>query len=154
MTKPSNETSGAPDPTLPPPVLSPPPAGWGLRWGAILRDIALLFLLTSAGGFVVGMVTGGPQRNPQTFMIALAVTNILLMAIGFTIVGILAAPNRWPHLALVAVGAWLTGLVGVAAGATTLPAWLGGAIFVAVLAVLGGWISHVFRRDAPRPEER
>jgi hypothetical protein len=59
------------------------------------------------GGFVAGLATGGSSRDPQRYMLAIAASNFLLGAVGFTISGCLAPVSRWRHLVHVAVGVWL-----------------------------------------------
>jgi hypothetical protein len=138
--------------TPPPPIVqSPPSTDRGLRIGPIIRDVVVVWVLTGMGGFVAGVATGGQARDAQRYMLALAVPNVLLGTVAFTISGLLAPGNRWRHLAFVAVGAWLTSLFNVAFFGVSMPQWIGGAIFMAVVMGIGGGISYVLKRDNETP---
>src|SRR5436190_18303842 len=83
------------DTTTPPPIVqSPPPTEQPVRIGPIIRDVVIVWTLTAMGGFVAGVATGGPQRDPQRFMLAVAFSNFLLGSVAFTVVGCLAPPDR------------------------------------------------------------
>jgi hypothetical protein len=136
------------DTTIPPPIgQPPPPTAQGLRVGPIVRDVVIVWVLTAMGGAVAGVATGGPQRDPQRFMLAVAVSNFFLGTVAFTITGCLAPPGRWRHLGFVALGAWFTSLINVVFFGVSIPQWIGGAIFMAVVMGIGGGISYAFRRD-------
>ena len=126
---------------------TPPPTEQRLRIGPIIRDVVIVWVLTAIGGFVAGIATGGPQRDAQRFMLAVAASNLLLGTVAFTIAGCLAPPGRWCHLAIVAAGAWLTSLLNVMFFGVGVAQWTGGAIFMAVIMGIGGAISYVFKRD-------
>jgi hypothetical protein len=134
--------------TTPPPIVqTPPPTEQRVRVGPIIRDVAIVWVLTAMGGFVAGIATGGLQRDAQRFMLAVAVSNLLLGTVAFTIAGCFAPPRRWRHLAIVAVGAWLTSLINVMFFGVGIAQWIGGAIFMAIIMGIGGAISYVFKRD-------
>ena len=133
--------------TTPPPTIEPqPPTGQQVRVGPIIRDIVIVWLLTLIGGFISGFATGGPERNPQQFILAAAASNFLLGTVAFTIVGCLAPPERWRHLGFVAIGAWFTSLINVLFFGVTVPLWIFGAIVMAIIMGLGGAISYVFKK--------
>jgi hypothetical protein len=135
------------DTTTPPPIVQPPPpTEQPVRIGPIIRDVVIVWVLTAMGGFVAGVAAGGPQRDPQRFMLAVAFSNLLLGSVAFTVVGCLAPPGRWRHLCIVALGAWFTSLINVALFGVTIPQWIGGAIFMAVIMAIGGGVSYVFKR--------
>jgi hypothetical protein len=110
--------------------------------------VAIIFILTAMGGFVAGVATGGPSRDAHRSMLAIVASNLLLGTLGFTISGCLAPPGRWRHLLLVAAGAWLASLINVAFFVLSLPQWIGGAIFIAIMMGFGGALSYVFKRDS------
>ena len=114
-----------------------------IRYGAVVRDVLIVWLLTSIGGFVVGLAVGTTQ-SPR-FMLAVAASNILLGTVAFIIVGCLAGEGRWKHLAVVALLVWLIGVVNLAFG-VTLVQWFFGFIPLAVVMGLGGGIAHLIRR--------
>lgn len=133
--------------TTPSPTTEPkPPTDQQVRVGPIIRDIVIVWLLTGIGGFVAGIATGGPDRNPQQFIFAAAASNFLLGTVAFTIVGCLAPPERWRHLGFVAIGAWFTSLINVLFFGVTVPQWIFGAIVMAIIMGFGGAISYVFKK--------
>jgi hypothetical protein len=135
------------DTTPPPPVVQPPPSiNRRVRIGPVIRDIVIVWLLTAMGGFVAGVATGGPQRDAPRFMLAVIASNFLLGSVAFTIAGCLAPPGRWRHLGFVALGAWLTSLINVVFFRFTIPQWISGAIFMAIIMGVGGAISYLFKR--------
>ena len=136
------------DTTTPGPIVQPPPpTEQRVRIGSIIRDVIIVWVLTAMGGFVAGVATGGPQRNAQRFMLAVMVSNLLLGTVAFTIVGCRAPPGKWRHLAFVALGAWFTSLINVVFFGVTIPQWIGGAMFMAIIMAIGGGTSYVFKRD-------
>jgi hypothetical protein len=117
--------------------------------GPIVRDVAIVWVLTSIGGFVVGfataLATGGPPKDMQRYMLAIAASNLLLGTVAFTVVGCLAPQARWRHLGLVAVAAWLTSLINVGLFGVSIRQWFLGATSMAIIAGIGGAISYVFK---------
>lgn len=135
------------DTTTPPPIVqSPPPTEEAVRLGPIIRDVVIVWVLTAMGGFVVGVATGGPQRDLERFLLGAMVSNLVLGTVAFTIAGCLAPPPRWRHLGFVALGTWITSLVNVFFGVTIVQ-WIGGAVFTALIMGLGGAMSYLFKRD-------
>ena len=132
----------------PPTSPSSPPQSGDVRIGSIIRDVVIVWVLTAMGGFVAGMATGGPQQDPNRFLIAVAISNLLLGTVAFTIAGCLAPGRRWIHLCLVALGAWLTSLINVIFFGVTLPQWISGAFFLAIIMGVGGGLSYLFKRGA------
>ena len=117
-----------------------------IRVAPIIRDIVIVWLLTGIGGFIAGFATGGPERDPQQFILAAAASNFLLGTVAFAIVGCLAPPDRWRHLGFVAIGAWFTSLINVLFFGVTVPQWIFGAIVMAIIMGFGGAISFVFKK--------
>jgi len=68
---------------------------------------------------------------------------ILLGALGFCIAGCLTKVDRFKHLGMVFLGAWVTGLINVTIG-QPLSTWLASSVSVAYMAILGGWLACVF----------
>jgi hypothetical protein len=126
---------------------TPPPTEQRVHIGPIIRDVVIVWVLTAMGGFVAGIATAGPQRDAQRFMLAVAVSNLLLGTVAFTIVGCLAPPPRWRHLAIVAAGAWLTSFINVVFFGVGIAQWIAAAIFIAIIMGIGGALSYVFKRD-------
>lgn len=89
---------------------------------------------------MIGCISGLSLSGRATINV-IAVSNVIMSIIGFTISGLRAPEgNRWPHLALVAVGAWLSGLINLLFGISLLT-WACGSIFVAITMGIGGAIS-------------
>jgi hypothetical protein len=125
----------------------PPPTEPRMRVGLIVRDVVIVWVLTAIGGCVAGVATGGPGRDAQQYVAALAISNILLGTVAFTIAGCLAPPGRWRHLGFVALGTWIGSLINVVFLDFTIWQWLGGAILLVVMMAIGGGISYVLKRD-------
>ena len=123
-----------------------PPTKQPVRIGPIIRDAAIVWVLTAIGGFVIG-VSGGSHGNPQRHQAALAISNFLLGTVAFTIAGCLAPRPRWNHLAYVALGAWLTGLINVIFFHVTIPQWMFSALFTGIIMGVGGGLSYIFKKD-------
>jgi len=129
----------------------PLPAPTGLSIGGVIRDVVIVLVFTFIGGLVIGIAIGssGGPKNPSAMALALAVSNILMSTIGFTISGCLARGPRWRHLAIVALGVWAFSLVNVFITGMTFTTWLGAGIFIAVAMGLGGGLSYIFKRSRP-----
>ena len=127
-------------------VQPPPPTRQPLRFGPIIRDVAIVWVLTALGGFVAG-VAGGSHSDPKRVQVALVVSNFFLGTVAFTISGCLAPQPRWNHLAYVALGAWLTSIINVIFFHVTVPQWMSSALFIGIVMALGGGISYLFKKD-------
>jgi hypothetical protein len=119
-----------------------------VRVGPIIRDVALVWLLTAMGGFVAGIASSKASRAAQESIMAQAVSNFLFGTVAFTIAGCLAPRPRWRHLAFVAVGAWFASLINVVFFGVSIPEWIAGAVVMALIMGLGGAISHVLKKEA------
>jgi FtsH-binding integral membrane protein len=116
-----------------------------LRPGPILRDIAIVFVLTFFGGCMVGSLSATRGHEGPPSVLLLAASNLALGTIGFTLSGVMAPPsNRWLHLTWVAFGAWLTGLINVVMGMPVMQ-WAVGILFVMAMMGVGGLLSMLFR---------
>jgi hypothetical protein len=111
------------------------------RFGPILRDVAILWVLTGMGGFVAGFATQGIARSS-----AAAIANLFFGTVGFTISGCLAAAPRWQHLVNVALFTWFTSLINVFFG-LPLEQWLWGMFFFPLVMAIGGGLSYLFKRS-------
>lgn len=142
--EPAKENQQIPIDTTTPPA----PTDQRTRFWPIIRDVIIVWVLTSLGGFVVGVASSGKASHdtPQS-LTALAVSNFLFGTVAFTIAGCLTPLKRWRHLRFVAVGAWFASLINVVFFGVTIPQWIGGAIFMAIIMGLGGAISFVLRRE-------
>jgi hypothetical protein len=118
------------------PALPPPPLhDQRLRIGPIVRDVAVLCVLTAFVGFMTDS------------LIAAAISNLILAIIGFTISGCLASPRRWRHLSWVAFGVWLVHFKNVLFFDFSIRQWVGGGLIIAVMMCVGGGLSYVFKRN-------
>ena len=123
----------------------PPPTEQPVRFGPIIRDVVIVWVLTAIGGFLVGLAsraTGGSMSG------VLVVSNLLLGTVAFTIVGCLAPPPRWRHLGYVALGTWLTSIINVLFFHVAIPHWIASAFFIAIIMSIGGGISFLLKKDA------
>lgn len=119
----------------------------GGRVVPVIRDVILVWFFTGVGGVATGITARVLELTPLQGMLILAASNFLLGTVAFTIVGCIAPPDRWRHLGLVALGAWFTSLINVLFFGVSIPQWIGGAIFTAIIMAMGGAISYIFKRD-------
>lgn len=136
-------------PTSPPSVAAvgrQQPCSSHLRFGPILRDVAILWVLTGLGGFVVGVAAHPQSIQAAAASPALQLSNLLFGTVGFFISGCLAKGNRWKHLGCVAFFTWLTSVVNNVFFGLPLEEWLWGALVFPLLAGVGGGLSHLFKR--------
>jgi GYF domain 2 len=120
------------------------------RSSLIVRDVIITWGLSLVGGFIAGAVTYRGTADDR--LMAVIVSNILSGIAGFCISGCLVAGkmgNRWHHLGYVALGVWLSGVINIFLGFATLGTWLGGIPVTAVLMLLGGGLSFLFKKEGP-----
>lgn len=132
-----------------PVTLSSPEAEKRIRFLPIIRDFLLIQLLTGMGGFVVGVATGGPERDPTRYQDGLNVATVLLSTLGFTISGVLAHERRWRHLVTVSLLVWLSDIYMVFFG-TSVTKWILNIVFVGIMVGLGGAASYLFKRNSSK----
>jgi len=113
-----------------------------LRWLILIRDVAIVWGLTFVGGFIVGVSEVEGSRK----LLAIATSNILLGTIAFSIVGCLTPTQRFRHLFVVALGAWLTSVFNVLGGAASVVRWLFSVVILLITAGAGGGLSFLFVR--------
>jgi hypothetical protein len=116
-----------------------------IRWGAVLRDVVIIWILTALAGFVVGF-TSPPEANR---MMGYALANLIFGSVGFTISGCMAKIGRWKHLLVVAIGVWIVGLINIFIVPINLTQWFFGFIFIVFIMAIGGGLSYLF---APTPK--
>jgi len=124
----------------------------GSTVGSVARDLAILWALTFAGGFVIGFASSVAQPNPILYFWLLFGANLVLGAVGFTISGVLARGPRWRHLAIVAVAYWVSSLANIYLTGMLVQQWLFGAIWVAAMMGVGGALSFVFKPSGQSPK--
>jgi len=117
-----------------------------MNWRALLRDVVLLFLLTGVGGFLFGFFAAAGGTEPSIPL--LAVINVGLMIVGFSISGSLTRIRRVWHLFAVATLTWVLSLVNLLFG-TAPQEWLLSGIGVLFSCAVGGAISALLFRAAP-----
>jgi len=111
-----------------------------MRWGAIIRDVIIIWILTALAGFVVG-ITGAEGNR---YVLGIAFANLIFGTVGFCISGCLSKSNRWKHLNIVALGVWLVGLINVSIIPITIISWFFGIIFIYIMMGIGGGLSCIF----------
>ena len=118
-----------------------------IRWGAVIRDVVIIWILTALAGFAIG-ITSTPGSN---LMLGYAFANLFFGSVGFTISGCMAKVGRWKHLFVVAIGVWIVGLINIIIAPIGIKEWLFGFIFIALMMAIGGGLSYLF---APTPKSR
>jgi len=97
------------------------------------------------GRIYVGSASTSGHNSPL-YIYSLALSNGLLLTIGFTISGCLAVENRWRHLAFVGAIVWLVSIFNVIFFGLTFIQWAASVIAIAIFALIGGGISLLFKR--------
>jgi hypothetical protein len=118
-----------------------------IRWGAVLRDVIIIWILTALAGFVIGF-TSPPKDN---FMMGYALANLVFGSVGFTISGCMAKVGRWKHLFIVAIGVWIVGLINIIIAPINIMQWFFGFIFIVLIMAIGGGLSYLF---VPTPKSK
>jgi FtsH-binding integral membrane protein len=119
-----------------------------MDWKAIARDTLIIIVLTGIGGFIVGLSgSSGPSA-----LVAIAVSNILFMSVGFTISGAIVKKERFRHLFKVAVCLWVFSLINVFFG-FALVEWVFSFVSILIAMGLGGTFSFVFARKQNKDSE-
>jgi TPR repeat protein len=111
----------------------------------ILRDVIIVTVLSSLGGFIVGFASTSGHNSPL-YIYSLALSNSLFLTIGFTISGCLAVENRWRHLAFVGAIVWVVSIFNVVFFGLTFIQWAASVVAIAIFALIGGGISLLFKR--------
>jgi FtsH-binding integral membrane protein len=113
-----------------------------IRPGAVARDVAIIWVLTLIGGFIVGIST---PLGTTRFMIGIAVSNTILTTIAFIIIGCLVGENRWKHMTIVTVATWLVSAFNIFLGVGPTQ-WFFSIIAMFLFMGIGGGISYLFRK--------
>ncbi len=116
-------------------------SGKGVNIWTVVRDVLIINMLTFIGGVIVVLASDQPGFSSPRYVLGLAAANILFGTVGFIIVGYLAKGNRWRHLAYVAIGAWLFGLVNVFFGPANFIQWFFSVFSIGIMMVVGGGLS-------------
>ena len=110
---------------------------------AIIRDVIIVWIFTTAGGFLVGFAALNASLGELVF--ALGLSNTILATIAFCISGCMIQEDRWKHLAIVAIFAWLTSIVNVIMELFTIGDWIFSIVWIFVWAGLGGGLSFIIK---------
>ncbi len=110
-----------------------------IAWGHVLRDAVIVFVISFIGGFIAGFV-GAMAGNPILTGTLLDILNPLFVLAAFVYVSRHAPAERWKHLILVAIGAWLISLVQIPFGFISAGGWTISLIPILVLMAIGGWL--------------
>jgi len=111
----------------------------------ILRDALIVVVLRGLGGFLVAAATACSD-DPKSIQV---VAQVLLMAVGFCIAGVLVKESRFKHLALVAVAVWLVSALNILMADLTVVLWIKGILPTGVAMLLGGGASMLLARRSP-----
>jgi FtsH-binding integral membrane protein len=120
------------------------------KWiGKQLHETRLIIVvLTGIGGFIVGLSgSSGPSA-----LVAIAVSNILFMSVGFTISGAIVKKERFRHLFKVAICLWIFSLINVFFG-FSLMEWVFSFVIILIAMGLGGTFSFIFSRKQNKESE-
>lgn len=108
----------------------------------IIRDVAIVWILTFLSGFVVGFAMANGVLDPSRIQLGAAASNLVFGIVGFTIVGVFTKADRFKHMTKVVFVLWLLGLVNVylvqGFGFTQ---WMLSLVFIFVAMAIGGVIS-------------
>lgn len=121
-----------------------------IQWRRVLRDVGIVVLFSFLGGLVVGLAGTDPQRT----VIAIGASNVLFGIVAFTIVGCLTPTDRFRHLAVVAIVAWLVAALNVVFFGVPAGLWMAGILVVFLTALIGGGISLLIVRPVQHQDSR
>ena len=110
------------------------------RWRDVLRDVAIIWVLTFTGGVVAARVGTGPKAP------VLVMSNLITGVIAFTFIGCLTPVRRFRHLLVVAFAAWLSGLLNVLLFGNSIVAWIVSVVYLTLVMIVGGLLSYLFKR--------
>jgi hypothetical protein len=111
-----------------------------IRWKALIRDVIVIYALTSLAGFILGFAAG----TNEVPMDAVGLANILFSAVGFTISACAAKQNRFRHLVHVGIAVWLFSAFNMLYTRMNVVHWVF-TIIPATIALLAGWgLSYLF----------
>ncbi len=113
----------------------------------VMRDTIVILCLIFIGTFVFVAILGaaGAQKLPVN---AIAASNILLGAIGFTISGLSTKANRFTHMLKVALLVWLIGSMNVIFLQTTVSQWFSSIPFILIMMGAGIGVSYMISKYA------
>ena len=122
-----------------------------MRWGIVIRDVLIIFVLTAVGGFLIGFFSA--QAGISASVALVGMSNIATSVIGFAISGALTRADRLRHLLVVALGVWLLSLVNLAIGVSVVQ-WILGGLVILLACGIGGGIAALLFRPQPSSEMR
>jgi GYF domain 2 len=133
-------------PTLPPELPTKEKRLWQrVNW----RFVLIAFIAIQAITFVVAFIFGA-LHNP----VGVVVSSLILTFAGLAVVGCITPKDRWVNIALVAFSCWISSLVMVPFGTTTLSRWalsvVWYAVFVGFAGVVSLLISALIKWSRPR----
>lgn len=113
----------------------------------VMRDTIVILCLIFISTFVFVAILGaaGAQKLPVN---AIAASNILLGAIGFTISGLSTKANRFTHMLKVALLVWLIGSMNVIFLQTTVSQWFSSIPFILIMMGAGIGVSYMISKYA------
>jgi hypothetical protein len=120
-----------------------------MNWKIIIRDVLIIWVLTSLGGFFVGLGAGAAHIKPPIEAIGLA--NIICGTIGFGLIGCLTPHNRLKHLLIIGALTWITSVVNVIFFGVIILYWFLGLISILLMLLVGGGLSYLIRKPLPQP---
>jgi hypothetical protein len=115
-----------------------------IKWGAAIRDAGLILLLTAILGIIIGLAS--PNSDIESLLPLLALLNLLVLVVGFTVSAAVVNGARWQHIAAVGLLVWLFGIVNILLGLADTSTWLFSALFIAICVAVGGALSYLFKR--------
>lgn len=120
---------------------------WNIK--AVLRDAAIIFILTALSGAVVGIYhasLGGDAPIPAREAPAIAFGNIAFTTVGFIISGCLSKKHRFKHGLRVTLALWILSLGNVFLFGVTLASWIISPVVILPCMVVGVGISFLFAK--------
>ena len=118
-----------------------------IEWLTVARDAIIVQLVRFAGGLLVGVAAGGSGPSD----LARNRWDLLLMIVGFCVVGCLRRTRRMAHLGVVAGGVWLITGANLLTADLSVAAWIRYVLPIALASLLGGGASLLIVRS-PRAE--
>jgi hypothetical protein len=110
-----------------------------------LRDVAIILLISFAGGFIGGFIIGIAKINDlETYTTVIAIISFITTTAGFWIVGCLNKENiekRFSYLGYVGIAVWLFGIINILIGLSNITLWALSSIFVLICLGIGGGLS-------------
>lgn len=110
----------------------------------ILKDVAILWVLTFIGGLILGVGLGAAGVQGPSGQIAIGLSNVLFSIVGFCISGASAKINRFNHLIKVAIAFWLINAINIVVVHVSITQWVSSLPITLIAMGIGGGISFLF----------